>query len=153
MLKLPTTLLLAIFAIGLSLLAGCGVAATSEQTGGGLSASGRKVALGEAFKLEKEEKVLVEGANLTVELKGVRRTWYVDGKSETADADIIMTLDGKEQRHWIKVGEEVAVGSYRVKLSGADPFGKTSATLVVSSSNALLFSSPSRYAAAHADVS
>jgi hypothetical protein len=150
--KLPTTLLLSIFAIGLSLLAGCGATVTPEQTGGGLSVGGRNVPFGEPFKLKPEEKVSVEGANLTVELKSVRRTWYVDSKSETADADI-MTLDGKEQRQWIKVGGEVTVGSYRVKLSGADPFGKTSATLVVSPGKALLFSSPSCCAAAHAYVS
>ncbi len=96
-----------------------------------MKADGREVALGERFKLEKDEKVAVKDTALTVQLKGVRRSWHVDGKSETADADLIITLDGKEQRQWVDIGEKAAVGDYVVELWGADPFGKTSCQIVV----------------------
>jgi hypothetical protein len=68
---------------------------------------------------------------LMVQLKAVRRTWYVDGKSETAEADVIITLDGKEQRQWMDIGEKVTVGDYVVELQSANPFGKTSCELTV----------------------
>jgi hypothetical protein len=61
----------------------------------------------------------------------VRRTWYVDGKSETADADMIMTLDKTEQRRWVEIGEKVILGDYVITLAGAYPFGKTSCELIV----------------------
>jgi hypothetical protein len=110
------------FAVVLSLLAGCG---------SGPKAGGREVALGERFKLSRDEKVWVKDTSLTAELKGVRRTWYVDGKSETAEADIIITLDGKEQRQWMGSGEKVTAGEYVLQLAGANPFGKTDCELVV----------------------
>ncbi|HEY0379634.1 MAG TPA: hypothetical protein VGC87_22135 [Pyrinomonadaceae bacterium] len=108
-----------LLALLLSLLSGCG------------AAGGRGPAIGERFNLTPNETVSIKETPLAIELKGVRRTWYVDGKSETADADLIMTLDGREQRQWLKVGEETNVGDYTVKVWGADPFGKTSVTLVV----------------------
>jgi dTDP-4-dehydrorhamnose 3,5-epimerase-like enzyme len=96
-----------------------------------MKAGGREVALGERFKLNQDEKVRVKDAALTIELKGVRRSWHVDGKSETADADLIITLDGKEQRQWVDIGEKLAAGGYVVELWGADPFGKTGCELIV----------------------
>jgi hypothetical protein len=96
-----------------------------------MKADGREVSLGERFKLSPDEKVLVKDTALTIQLKSVRRTWYVDGKSETADADLIITLDKKEQRQWVDIGEKVAVGDYVVELWGADPFGKTSCQITV----------------------
>lgn len=113
------------------LLSGCGAATNNGQAERGLKADGREVALGERFKLEKDEKVTVKDTALTIELKGVRRSWHVDGKSETADADLIITLDGKEQRQWVDIGEKVSVGDYLVELGGADPFGKTSCQITV----------------------
>jgi hypothetical protein len=121
--KLLTFVPPSLLAFGLLLLAGCGAAS--------LSAGGREAALGESFKLIPNESVSIKETPMTIELKGVRRTWYVDGKSETADADLVIALDGREQRQWLKVGEETNVGDYTVKVWGADPFGKTSATLVV----------------------
>ncbi len=111
-------------ALTLSLLPGC-------VAGAGLRVGGREVSLGERFKLTPNESVSIKETPLAIELKTVRRTWYADGKSETADADLVMTLDGREQRRWLKVGEETNVGDYTVKMWGADPFGKTSATLIV----------------------
>ncbi len=115
---------LLLLALSLSLLSGCGVVV-------GRRAGLREAALGERFKLNRDETVSVKETPLVIELKGVRRTWYMDGKSETADADLIMTLDGREQRRWLKVGEKAEVGDYTVKMWGADPFGKTSAELIV----------------------
>jgi hypothetical protein len=111
-------------ALILSISSGCGAVA-------GLRAGGREAALGEQFKLTPNESISIKETPLAIELKTVRRTWYVDGKSETADADLVMTLDGREQRQWLKVGEETQVGDYNVKVWGADPFGKTSAELMV----------------------
>jgi hypothetical protein len=111
------------FALIPLLLFGCG-ARTSKV-------DGREVAVGERFKLSREEKVFVKDAALTLQLKSVRRTWYVDGKSETAEAEIIIALDGKEQRRWMGMGEKVEAGDYVVELEAADPFGKTSCELVV----------------------
>ena len=108
----------------LSLLSGCGVVV-------GRRAGGCEAALGERFKLSRDETVSIKETPLSIELKTVRRTWYVDSKSETADADLIMTLEGREQRQWLKVGEKAEVGDYIVKVWGADPFGKTSAELIV----------------------
>lgn len=110
--------------LSLSLLAGCGAVA-------GRRAGGREAALGERFKLGRDEKVSVKETPLAIELKSVRRTWHVDGKGETADADLIITLDGREHRQWLKVGEKAEIGDYTVKVWGADPFGKTSADLIV----------------------
>lgn len=118
-------------ALVLSLLAGCGIRTNNSQSENGMKAEGREVALGEHFKLSPDEKVWVKDTPLTIELKSVRRTWYVDGKSETADADIIITLSKKEQRQWIDIGEKVIAGDYVVNLSRADPFGKTNCELVV----------------------
>lgn len=115
---------LLLLALSLSLLPGCGAAA-------GLRAGGREAALGEQFKLTPKESVSIKETPLVIELKSVRRTWYVDGKSETAEADLVITLDGREQRQWLKGGEEKAVGDYAVKVWGADPFGKTSSELIV----------------------
>lgn len=111
-------------ALSLSLLSGCGVVV-------GRRAGAREAALGERFKLSRDETVSVKETPLSIELKGVRRTWHMDSKSETADADLIMTLEGREQRKWLKVGEKTEVGDYSVKVWGADPFGKTSAELIV----------------------
>ena len=108
----------------LSLLSGCGVVV-------GRRAGAREAALGERLKLSRDETVWVKETPLSIELKTVRRTWYVDSKSETADADLIMTLEGREHRQWLKVGEKAEVGDYIVKVWGADPFGKTSAELIV----------------------
>jgi hypothetical protein len=92
---------------------------------------GRQVAVGESFKLSPGEKASIIGAALTVQLSSVRRTWYVDGKSETAEAEIIITLNGKEQRQWMGIGEKVMAGDYVVNLRGAYPFGKTNCELAV----------------------
>ena len=115
---------LLLLALSLSLLSGCGAAI-------GRRAGVREAALGERFKLSPDESVWLKETPLAIELKGVRRTWYVDGKGETADADLIMTLEGRERRQWLKVGEKALVGDYTVQVWGADPFGKTSAELIV----------------------
>lgn len=115
----------------LLLLSGCGAWTNKGQDEKGTGFYGREVAMGESFKLSRDEKVYVKDTALTVQLKSVRRTWYVDGKSETAEADIIVTLDGKEQRQWMDMGEKVTIGDYVVQLRAADPFGKTSCELVV----------------------
>ncbi len=136
-LNLPNYRALLLLALGLSLLTGCGASAgrglpaNANQTDDGWPPGSREVALGERFKLLSDERVFVKETALTVELKGTRRTWYVDGKSETAEADLRITLDGEEKRQWLKVGEETAVGDYTVKAWGVDPFGKSSATLIV----------------------
>ena len=111
---------LLLLALSLSLLPGCG-----------LRSGGREAALGEQFKLTPNERVSIKGTPLAVGLKSVRRTWYVDGKSETAEADLVVMLEGREHRQWLKGGEEKTVGDYTVKVWGADPFGKTSAELIV----------------------
>ena len=129
--KLLTCLSLSSLAFILSLLGGCGTGTNIGQGQSGMKADGREVALGERFKLSRDENVRVKDTALTVELKGVRRTWHVDGKSETADADIIITLDKKEQRQWMDIGEKLLVGDYLVELWGADPFGKTNCELIV----------------------
>ena len=119
------------FAFILVLLSGCGAGTNNGPVEKGLKVDGREVAIGERFKLSPNETVSVKDTALTVQLKSVRRTWHVDRKSETADADIIITLDKKEQRQWIGIGEKVAIGDYVVELRGADPFGKTSCAIVV----------------------
>jgi uncharacterized protein YceK len=119
------------FTVIVLLLSGCGAVTNNGQAERGLKADGREVALGERFKLEKDEKVWVKDTALTIQLKSVRRSWHVDGKSETADADLVITLDGKEQRQWVDIGEKVAVGDYVVELGGANPFGKTSCQITV----------------------
>ena len=113
------------------LLAGCGAMTNNGQAGWGMKTADREAAIGERFKLSRDETVSVKDTALTVQLKGVRRSWHVDGKSETADADLIITLDGKEQRQWVDIGEKVAVSSFLVELWGADPFGKTSCQITV----------------------
>jgi hypothetical protein len=120
-----------LLAFPVALLVGCGAGMTGVRVGRELMGHGRTAAIGERFKLEQEEEVSIKDTNLTIQLKSVRRTWYVDGKSETADADIIITLDGKEQRQWMDIGEKVTIGDYVVELRGADPFGKTSCEVVV----------------------
>ncbi|MDT4967276.1 MAG: hypothetical protein QOJ64_2013 [Acidobacteriota bacterium] len=125
-------------AAGILLFAGCTAAKTGGNTnapganaGPQPSAYGREVALDEEFKLEKDETVAVKATKLTVQLEGVRRTWYVDGKSETVDADILLTLDGIEQRQWISFKNGIRIGDFVVKLTAANPFGKSTATLIV----------------------
>jgi hypothetical protein len=110
-------------ALVLLLLSGCG--AWTKKL------DGKEVALGERFKLSDEEKAFVKEAALMVQLKGVRRTWYVDGKSETAEAEILITLDREERQLWMGMGEKAALGDYEVELWAADPFGKTSCELIV----------------------
>lgn len=119
------------FAFILLLLLGCGACANSAQGGRGLTGDGREAPVNEQFKLSRGETVYIKDTALSVQLKSVRRTWYVDGKSETAEADVIITLDSKEQRQWMDIGEKVTVGDYVVELRAADPFGKTSCELTV----------------------
>mgnify|MGYP003701061271 CR=1 FL=1 len=119
------------FAFIVSLLSGCGVWTNDGQAGKGMKVDGREVSLGERFKLIPDEKVSVKDTALTIQLKSVRRSWRVDGKSETADADIIITLGTQEQRTWVDIGEKVTIGDYVVELWGADPFGKTACELIV----------------------
>ena len=107
----------------LLLLAGCGVAGKN---------GGREAAIGQRFKLGKDETVSIRDTDLTVQLKSVRRSWTVDGKGETADADILVTLAGKDdQRKWLGIGERVTAANYVIELSAADPFGETSCELIV----------------------
>jgi hypothetical protein len=113
------------------LLSGCGALTNNGQAERGMKADGREVTFGERSKLSPDEKVSVKDTALSIQLKSVRRSWHVDGKSETADADLIITLDGKEQRQWVDIGERVEVGDYLVELWGADPFGKTNCQIVV----------------------
>ncbi|HEX8845617.1 MAG TPA: hypothetical protein VF791_13275 [Pyrinomonadaceae bacterium] len=122
----------------LSLLAGCGAAqmgrgltANGNRVEGEKKAEGREVALGERFKLDRDEKVWVKDTKLTVQLKGVRRSWLANGKGEFVDAEIIFTLDAKEETHWLKLGEKLTVGDYVIELKGAYPFGKTNAELMI----------------------
>src|SRR5215213_3804917 len=136
-LNLPNCRALLLLALSLSLFTCCGASAgggpqvNANHADDGWPPGSREVALGEQFKLLRDERVFVKDTALTVELKGTRRTWYVDGKSETAEADLRITLGGDEKKQWLKVGEETTVGDYTVKLWGADPFGKSSATLIV----------------------
>ena len=140
--KLLKHLAVVFLAAGLASLAGCAggvnsaqpgaLAANGNQSSGGEpQAGGREVALGEEFKLGKDEKVSVKATGLTIELKGVKRSWYANGGGEFPEADVAVTLDGKEERRWMKLGETIKSGEYIVKLSGADPFGKTGAELIV----------------------
>ena len=96
-----------------------------------MKADGKAAAINEQFKLSLDEKVYIKDTALVVQLKGVRRSWYVDGKSETAEADLIIALDDKERRQWMDIGEKVTVGDYVVELQSANPFGKTSCELSV----------------------
>lgn len=127
-------------ALSLSLLTGCaasagrGLPANANRADDGWPPNAREVALGEQFKIGRDEKVSVRETPLAVELKNVRRSWHVDHKAERVDAEIIITFDGGETRQWLQVGQEKTVGGYDVKLWGADPFGKTSATLIVTRS-------------------
>jgi hypothetical protein len=136
-LNLPKCCALSPLVLGLLLLTGCGASAgrgLSANAGGaddGWPPGAREVAPGERFKLSRDEKVSVKETPLTVELKGVRRSWHVDGKGESADVDLIITSGGEEKRQWLQVGAETTAGEYTVKVWGADPFGKTSATLIV----------------------
>jgi hypothetical protein len=123
--------------LALSLLQGCG---TQGQAGRGLTGDLREAALNSNFKLIPDEMVSLKGTALTVQLKSVRRTWYVDGKSETAEAELIFTLAGSEQRRWVKIGEKVEMGDYLVMLWAADPFGKTSCELIVTRGETLSLS-------------
>ena len=122
----PKCLSLPACALTLLLLSGCGV-----WTNNGRGQTGREAPLNELFKLSHDEEVFIKGTALSVQLKGVRRTWYVDGKSETAEAEIVITLDDAEQRRWMEIGEKVAAGDYVVELKAANPFGKTSCELSV----------------------
>ena len=145
-LNLPNCHLFLIISLSLSLLAGCGASTTNKPAGNGLTANAnananyvddgwppgsREVELGEQFKLLADDRVFVKGTELSIVLEGTRRTWYVDGKSETAEADLRITLDGEEKRQWLKVGEETTVGDYKVKAWGVYPFGNSSAELIV----------------------
>jgi hypothetical protein len=125
------TFAISFLALCLSLLAGCGAGTNNGSVERGRKGDGREVAIGESFKLVRDEKIWIKDTPLAIELKGVRHTWYVDGKSETVDADFIITLDKKEQRQWIDLGEKVMIGDYVVELLGADPFGKNDSELVV----------------------
>lgn len=135
-LNLPKCRPLLPLALSLSLLTGCAssagraLPANANQADDGWPPNSREVALGEQFKIGRDEKVSVRETPLAVELKSVRRSWSVDGRAERVDAEII-TFDGEETRQWLQVGQEKTVGGYDVKLWGADPFGKTSATLIV----------------------
>jgi hypothetical protein len=129
--------LLFLLAASLLALTGCGASAgrglpaNANRADDGWPPGSREVSLGERFKLLADERVFVRETALTIELKGTRRTWYVDGKSETAEADLRLTLGGEAKRQWVKAGEEVAVGDYNVRAWGVDPFGKSSAELIV----------------------
>jgi hypothetical protein len=129
------------FALSLALLAGC--AAGANNTGPGALAAngnhltagpptgGREIIIGETFKIEKDERVSVKETKLTVELKGTRLSWLANGGGEYGEADVLVALDGKEQRRWLKLGDKITSGEYVVELTGVDPFGKTSARLTV----------------------
>jgi hypothetical protein len=130
------------FALALSLLIACGAKTNNAPMERGLSlndnqaqdgqqASGRAAMLDENFKLESKEKVSLKDTKLVLQLGGVRRSWRADGKGEYVDAEIITTLNAAEQRQWMKIGDEVLIGDYLVKLLGAYPFGKTNAELIV----------------------
>lgn len=125
--RFPARLACFAFALVLLLLSGCGAGTNSARGGTG----GREAAFNERFKLSRDERAWIKDTALAVELKSVRRTWYVDGKSETAEADISLTLDGVVQRQWMDIGEKVTIGDYTVELWAADPFGRTGAQLIV----------------------
>ena len=139
-LNLPKCCSFLLLALSLSLLTGCAASAgrglpeNANRADDGWPPNSREVALGEKFKIGRDEKVSVRETPLAVELKNVRRSWHVDARAERVDAEIIITFDGEETRQWLQAGQEKTVGSYDVKLWGADPFGKTSATLVVTRS-------------------
>lgn len=140
--KLSKRLSSIFLAFALLPLAGCGAGTTdtamekglannNNQAERGQKTGGREVSLGERFKLESKEKVSIKDTKLILQLIGVRRSWLADGKGEFVDAEIIITLDGREQKQWMKIGDEVIASDYLVKLWGADPFGKTNAELIV----------------------
>lgn len=129
--RFPERLSFSAFAFILLLLSGGNACTRSAPGEKGMRLYGREVAVGERFKLSRDEKVYVKDTALSVQLKSVRRTWYVDGKSETSEAEIVTTLDGKEQSQWMDNGEKVVVGDYSVELLSANPFGKTSCELTV----------------------
>lgn len=117
-------------------LAGCAAGANNAQPGTPVANSnrlegGREVSVGESFKIGKDEKVSVKETKLTIELKGTRRSWLANGKGEFVEADVLVALDGKEQRQWMKLGNKLTSGEYVVELLSVDPFGKTNAGLTV----------------------
>lgn len=116
---------------GLLSLAGCALASKTDGAALDGAQGLREVAVGEDFKIETKEKVSVKGTPLTIELKGVKLSWYANGKGEYPEADVVVALNGKEQRQWMKLGETIKSGEYVVKLTGAYPFGKTNAELIV----------------------
>jgi hypothetical protein len=131
-----------IFLLVFSLMSLAGCAAGANTTGpvapaanGNLEAGpqtgSREVAIGESFTLGKDEKVSVKETKLTIELKGTRLSWLANGGGEFVEAEVLVTLDGKELRRWLKLGENITSGEYVVKLHGANPFGKSSAELTV----------------------
>jgi hypothetical protein len=127
------------YLISLILLTGCGAGGSSSLQPGALApkghgpeAGGREVILGENFKILIDEKVSVKETNLMIELKGTRNSWYADGKGGFVEAEVLVALDGKEQRRWMKLGDEMTSGEYTIRLMGVDPFGrKSNAELIV----------------------
>jgi len=94
--------------VALLFVAGCGLIS-------------RKVAVGEEFTLRPGDKVAVAGTDLTIELKGVGRQWFVDQRAESSYADLILTGGGAAARS-LTLSESTTVGDYTLKLIGANPF-------------------------------
>lgn len=146
--ELSASFLLLLFALALALLIGCGArtnngqrqgelmpannqAINGQESANGQKADGREVAPGEHFTIRRNEKVSVKGTRLILQLKDLRISMLANGQGESVEANISTTLDAKEHERWIKIGEDLEVGDYVIKLSEADPFDKNTAGLVV----------------------
>lgn len=81
----------------------------------------RKVKLGEEFTLRPGEKVVIAGAGLAIQLKGVGHQWYVDRRAESPYAELIVTGRGASARP-LTLSESMTVGDYTLKLVAANPF-------------------------------
>src|ERR1051326_7376363 len=134
--------LLLLFTLGLSLLMGCGVGATNRQMGkdltanlnqaeSGKKADSREVAIGEHFTLNPDEKISIKDTGLALQLKSIRLSVLANGQGEYGDAEIITTLNAKEQTQRMKPGDKITVGDYVVVLLWANPFDKTSVGLTI----------------------
>ena len=99
---------LALAAVTLLLLNGC-------------SLWSRRVKVGDEFTLRPNEKVVVGGTNLTIQLKAVGHQWYVDRRADSPYAELILNGGDKAARS-LSFGDPMIVGQYNIKSVAANPF-------------------------------
>ena len=99
---------LAVSAITLILLSGCGLMS-------------RRVKVGEEFTLKPDENVSVTGADLSIKLNSVGHQWYVDRRADSPYVELTLSDVGASGKK-LTLSDTQTVGDYSIKLVAANPF-------------------------------